>query len=283
MKTSNFFDINTLITINSKVWIIDKLKPNNPILKISKSEFNLLKKGIYKKDDIKFDISGETYWINKDLIDKIKIRCKNANVDISNLSFSMQEFMNKEIVDNDDFTIHIEHIEHLKNVNEDIYIICSKNNKANYEVPMSKLEKKLEEIGISIKKTYFLSETFYNRDDDDINLTKVRLLIQHLIGFKTKGDKFTEDELEKYDIINFFDDEMHVIELAKNTNEVLQFLISNSEDDIKNKVKEVLKANDCILFVNQVTFNRVNRFLKTKVILQWQNLIRKFESFIIKY
>lgn len=283
MKTSNFFDINTLITINSKVWIIDKLKPNNPILKISKSEFNLLKKGVYKKDNIKFDISGETYWVNQDLIDKIKIRCKNANVDISSLSFSMQEFMNKEIVDNDDFNIHIEHIEHLKNVNEDIYIICSKNNKANYEVPMAKLEKKLEEIGISIKKTYFLSETFYNRDEDDINLTKVRLLIQHLIGLKTKGDKFTEDELEKYDIINFFDDELHVIELAKNANEVLQFLISNSEDEIKDKVKEVLKTNDCILFVNQVTFNRVNRFLKTKVVLQWYNLIRKFESFIIKY
>jgi hypothetical protein len=283
MKTSNFFDINTLITINSKVWIIDKLKPNNPILKISKSEFNLLKKGVYKKDNIKFDISGKTYWFNQDLIDKIKIRCKNADVDISSLSFSMQEFMNKEIVDNDDFSIHMEHIEHLKNVNEDIYIICSKNNKANYEVPMVKLEKKLEEIGISIKKTYFLSETFYNRDEDDINLTKVRLLIQHLIGLKTKGDKFTEEELEKYDIINFYDDELHVIELAKNANEVLQFLISNSEDEIKNNVKEVLKANDCILFVNQVTFNRVNRFLKTKVVLQWQNLIRKFESFIIKY
>ena len=35
-----FFDINALITTNSKVWIIDKLKPNEPILKIAKSEFN---------------------------------------------------------------------------------------------------------------------------------------------------------------------------------------------------------------------------------------------------
>jgi uncharacterized protein (DUF4213/DUF364 family) len=49
MKTANFFDINTLITINSKVWIIDKLKPNIPIVKISKSEFNLLNNGVYKK------------------------------------------------------------------------------------------------------------------------------------------------------------------------------------------------------------------------------------------
>jgi hypothetical protein len=40
----------------------------------------------------------------------------------------------------------------------------------------------------------------------------------------------------------------------------------------KSNVKEVLKSNDCVLFVNQVTFNRVNRFLKTKVV-SWQNLI----------
>jgi uncharacterized protein (DUF4213/DUF364 family) len=49
MKTANFFDINTLITINSKVWIIDKLKPNIPIVKISKSEFNLLNNGSIRK------------------------------------------------------------------------------------------------------------------------------------------------------------------------------------------------------------------------------------------
>jgi hypothetical protein len=280
MKAANFFDINTLITINSKVWIIDKLKPNVPIVKISKSEFNLLKNGVYKKDDIRFTISGQTYWINKELIEKIKIRCKNKDIDISNLSFSMQEFMNKEIIDNDDFIIHMQHIEHLKNINEDIYIICSKNTKVNYEVPMAKLIKKLEEIGISIKKTYFISETFYNRDDDDINLTKVRLLLQHIIGLKTKSGMFTDEELDKYDIINFYDDELNVIELAKNANEVLQFLISNSDDETKNNVKEVLKYNDSILFVNQVTFNRVNRFLKTKVILQWQNLIKTYESFI---
>jgi hypothetical protein len=280
MKAANFFDINTLITINSKVWIIDKLKPNVPIVKISKSEFNLLKNGVYKKDDIRFTISGQTYWINKELIEKIKIRCKNKDIDISNLSFSMQEFMNKEIIDNDDFIIHMQHIEHLKNINEDIYIICSKNTQVNYEVPMAKLIKKLEEIGISIKKTYFISETFYNRDDDTINLTKVRLLLQHIIGLKTKGGMFTDEELDKYDIINFYDDELNVIELAKNANEVLQFLISNSDDETKNNVKEVLKYNDSILFVNQVTFNRVNRFLKTKVILQWQNLIKTYESFI---
>lgn len=277
-----FFDINTLITTNSKVWIVDRDKPNKPILRIPKSDFNLIKKGVYKKDNIKFEMQDESYWISKDLFDQIKIKSKNQNLNISKLAFSMQEFMNKDIIENNDFTIHLENIRHLKNTSGDIYIICSKNTKNNYELIISKLEEKLKEIGLVVKSYYYISETFYNRDEDDINNKKVRLLIQHLIGMKTEGDKFTHTEITKYDVINFYDDEARVIELAKNANNVLQFLIENSEDLVKDRVKEVLKQDVCELVINQVTFNKVNLFVTSKVELQYQNVIKKFESFVFR-
>ena len=277
-----FFDINTLITTNSKVWIIDRDKPNKPILRIPKSDFNLIKKGIYKKDNIKFDMQDESYWISKDLFDQIKIKSKNKNLNISKLAFSMQEFMNKDIIENNDFTIHLENIRHLKNTSGDIYIICSKNTKNNYELLISKLEDKLKEIGLVVKNYYYISETFYNRDEDDINNKKIRLLLQHLIGMKTEGDKFSHTEITKYDVVNFYDDEARVIELAKNANNVLQFLIENSEDLVKDRVKQVLKENVCELVINQVTFNKVNLFVTSKVELQYQNVIKKFESFVFR-
>jgi hypothetical protein len=277
-----FFDLNSLITTNSKVWIVDRDKPNKPILRIPKSDFNLIKKGVYKKDNIKFEMQDESYWISKDLFDQIKIKSKNKNLNISRLAFSMQEFMNKEIIENNDFTIHLENIRHLKNTSGDIYIICSKNTKNNYELIISKLEEKLKEIGLVVKSYYYISETFYNRDEDDINNKKVRLLIQHLIGMKTEGDKFTHTEITKYDVINFYDDEARVIELAKNANNVLQFLIENSEDLVKDRVKEVLKQDVCELVINQVTFNKVNLFVTSKVELQYQNVIKKFESFVFR-
>ena len=277
-----FFDINTLITTNSKVWIVDRDKPNKPILRIPKSDFNLIKKGVYKKDNIKFEMQGESYWISKDLFEQIKIKSKNQNLNISKLAFSMQEFMNKDIIENNDFTIHLENIRHLKNTSGDIYIICSKNTKNNYELVISKLEDKLKEIGLVVKNYYYISETFYNRDEDDINNKKVRLLIQHLIGMKTDGDKFSHTEITKYDVINFYDDEARVIELAKNANNVLQFLIENSEDLVKDRVKEVLKQYVCELVINQVTFNKVNLFVTSKVELQYQNVIKKFESFVFR-
>ena len=43
---AHFFDLNTLITINSKVWIVENTNPNTPLLRISKHEFNLIKKRI---------------------------------------------------------------------------------------------------------------------------------------------------------------------------------------------------------------------------------------------
>ena len=277
-----FFDLNSLITTNSKVWIIDRDKPNKPILRIPKSDFNLIKKGVYKKDNIKFEIQDESYWISKELFDQIKIKSKSKNLNISRLAFSMQEFMNKEIIENNDFTIHLENIRHLKNTSGDIYIICSKNTKNNYELIISKLEDKLKEIGLVVKSYYYISETFYNRDEDDINNKKVKLLLQHIIGMKTEVDKFSHTEITKYDIINFYDDEARVIELAKNANNVLQFLIENSEDLVKDRVKEVLKESQCELVINQVTFNKVNLFVTSKVELQYQNVIKKFESFVFR-
>ena len=44
---AHFFDLNTAITVESKVWIVSKINPNKPIIKISQSEFNLIKNGIY--------------------------------------------------------------------------------------------------------------------------------------------------------------------------------------------------------------------------------------------
>ena len=278
----HFFDLNSLITMNSKVWIVNTRTPNKPLIRISKSEFNLLRKGVYKKDNINFDIDGQTYWLSEELFNKIKIKSKNNNVNISELSFSMQEFMNKDIIEKGDFTIHLENIRHLKNSQDDIYVICSKNSKRSYESLIEKLEEKLLEFGLKIKNFYFVSETFYNRDRDDIVHKKVRLVLQHIIGLKTADTKFTEEEITKYDQVSLYDDDINTIKLAKGINDVLQFLVKNSDDEVKEKVKEVLKMEECELIINQVTFNKVNPFITTKVELNLNKIVRTFENFIYK-
>lgn len=276
---AHFFDLDTILTADNKVWIVDKTIPNIPIMKISQSDFNLIKRGIYKSQGNSINFSGHTYWLPTDLFEKLKIKAKNHRADVSNLAFSLQEFMNKELIENLDYDINLENILHLKNTDDDIYVICSKNTKRNYELMISKIEDKLKDNGLVIKKFYFISETFYNRKSDDISHKKVRLLLQHLIGLKTEGDKFTDEKLEQYSELFFYDDEENVIKLAKESNKVLTVILSNTDKSIKGIIKDELKSAPRTLYVNHVTSNKVNRFITTKVDIQFSNLITVFESF----
>jgi hypothetical protein len=276
---AHFFDIDTLITLNNKVWIVSKSEPNNPIVKIDQSEFNLIKKGIYKVSGELVSISNKEYWLPKELIEKIKIRCKNKNLEISSLFFSMQEFMSPEIINQLDYTIWKEHLIRLKNTIDDIYIICSKNAKNNYSTQVEKLEKYLnEELGLRIKNFYFISETFYNRDLDEIAHKKVRLLLQHLVGLKTDVDKFTSEGITKYNIINFYDDDKKTIELSKSANVVLKFLFDNSDQDTQKLVKSAIEEKPELNTI-EITHNNVNPYLNSKTIISLDRIIKTFESF----
>lgn len=278
---AHFFDIETILVMDSKVWIVDKTNPKVPIIKISKSDFNLIKNGIYKSQNNSIYFGGSTYWIPEDMMNVIKIKCKNLRIDITNLIFSMQEYMNPDVIESLDYDINIENLQHLKNTTDDIYFICSKNTKTNYEKIIKKIEEKLEKIGLSVKKYYFISDTFYNRDLDEVAHKKTRLLLQHLIGMKTEGDKFIEEELQKYDEVEFYEDDENTISLAIDCNKLLQLIIDNSATEIKSKIKDLLKS-ETLLYVNQVSPNKVKRFSKTKVLVEYHNLIKTFEGFNFK-
>jgi hypothetical protein len=280
---AHFFDLDVLIKIDSLVWIVSKTKPNQPIIKLTQSEFNLVKKGIYRRYNSQLKISGTNYWLPENLLNEIKIKCKKFNCDLTDLAFSMQEFMNKEVIDKLDYEIFIKNFEHLKNSNDDIYVICSKNSKQNYDTIIRKLEKSFFEMGLRVKNYYYLSETFYNRDQDDIVHKKSRLLLQHLIGFKTENDKFSENEIQKYEVISFYDDDHRAIEFMKDINSTLKFILSNTEEELNKNIKDVVNDNDLLLSVNLVTHNGIMPFSTSEVILKTSDIFKTFESFISYY
>jgi hypothetical protein len=269
--------------MNSQVWLVSKTRPNQPIVKISQSDFNLIKKGVFKNNGELLTISRKDYWISIDLLEKIKIQCKKLNVNITDITFSMQEFMNPEVINSLDYKIWEDHFLSLKNSNDDIYIICSKNTEKNYEYQISKLEDFLLELGLKVKKYYYFSETFYNRDGDKISHRKIRLLLQHAFGLKTDDVKFTDEEINQYDEIFFYDDEKTTIQLCKKSNDILKFLYDNSESNVKEKVKSLIEEKSPSIIINEVTFNKVNPFSMTKVDLVLDRIIKTFERFINKF
>jgi hypothetical protein len=275
---AHIFDISTLIQIRGKVWIVSKKNPNTPILKIDQSDFNLIKKGVWKKTGTPLRISDTDYYIKNDLFESIKIKCKKMNLNITDLSFSMQEFMNPDIIKDLDIKIIKEHLVYLKNSPDDIYIICSKNTKLNIQPTIKKLEEYLMELGLSVKNYYFISETFYNRNEDKIAHKKIKVLLQHLIGLKTNNDQFTDEEVTQYDEVFFYEDDISTIKLTKISNDILKFLFDNSTDEIKEKINECLNK-DLILNLNEVTYNKVNPFKVDKIKLTINKVFKTFESF----
>ncbi len=282
-NNAHFFDINSIVTINSKVWIVSRKEPNKPIVRIPKSEFNLIRKGVYKNQNLRFKMAGVDYWLSNDLLNTIKVRCKNNNIDIADISFSMQEFMNSDIIDSDDFTIHTENIQDIKNTSDDVYLICSKNTKEVYEFILDKLEKELDKIGVTIKAKYFISETFYNRDKDDIKLNKIKILIQHLIGYKINGDRFDDVVVTKYDNIYFYEDDIKTVESAKDINKNIKILIDNTDlEEIRDDIKLTIRNSEPNLIIKHITFNLVNKFIRYEIPITWQNIIKTFEGFKYK-
>lgn len=280
---AHFFDINSIVTINSKVWIVSRKEPNIPIIKIHKHEFNLIRNGIYKNQNLKIRISDTDYYLNSKLYNNLKVICVKNNIDISNISFSMQEFMNSDIIDNSDFIIHKEHIQHIKNTNDDIYLICSKNTKESYEHIIKKVENCFIDLGISIKNKYFLSETFYNRDRDDIRNNKIKILIQHLIGYKIDVNRFDDVNIDRYDNIYFYDTDSKLIDDIKSINLNIRNLVENTIDENTiDDIKFIIRKEEPNLISNLVTFNSVNLFIRNETPIIWQNIVKTFERFKIK-
>jgi hypothetical protein len=280
---AHFIDIDIILNTDSKPWIIDKSNPNIPIMKMETSDFDLFKSGILRSQNNKISFNGKDFWLSNDFMNKLKIKSKKNKFDISNLGISMQEFINPDVIDNIDFKLDLSLFNPIINTNDDIYIICSKNTKSNFEKQISKLEEKLEEIGLKIKKYYYISETFYNKDEDRIAYLKSKLIIQHLLGLKTDGDILTNEEIDNYNQITFYDDDLKSIQMCRDINSVLGKLLIKTDSNIKVIVKDKIKNDDNFLLVKEYTHNKSYKFKEYNVQLEYSNIIKSFEGFKNKY
>jgi hypothetical protein len=280
MKEAHIFDLDVLININSNVWIVSINNPSIPIIKISLSEFNLIKKGIYKNHNSNLEINGKKYWLPQNLFNLIKIEVKKHKEDFSNLSFSMQEYLNPNVIKHLDYELNTCNFQHLKNKSHDIYVIASKNSKVNYKEIIKKLESELEKIGIKVKEYFFLTKTFNNKDLDSISNNKVKICLQYLVGYKTNLNVFTQEVLDKYDRVYLYDDDMKTLEFGKKINNILDFLRINTENELViNDIKLSIRRDMPVFVLATITHNKVNPIIYEEIILEWNHITKKFENF----
>lgn len=279
MKEAHIFDLDVLISTDSSVWLVSVDNPGIPIIKISLSEFNLIKKGIYRNHNTPLNINGVDFWLPENLYNTIKIKVKRNNADISNLAFSMQEYLNPNVIQHLDFNINKQNFEHLKNKPHDIYVFASKNSEVNYKPIIKKLDEELEKMGLSVKKYFFLTKTFNNRDLDKISNSKIKLCLQYLIGYKTEENIITSEKIERYNRLYLYDDDLKTLEFGKNINNILSFLKSNTDESITNDIRNIIRNEVPVFVLSQITNNRIKPVIYTEILLEWNHIVKTFESF----
>lgn len=279
MSKSIFIDFNVLVKQESKAWIVDKRNANTPILKINESDFKLIKNGIYKSQGNKMDFNGRTYYLPTSLMNKIKIKTKSLNVDFSNLAISLQEYMNREIIESKDYEVNMELISNIKNEISDIYVICSNQTKKSHGKIIENINETLHQNGLKIKTIYPISENFMNQNSDDIKFKKMRLFLQHLVGYKTDGLKFIDEEITQFSQIDFYDNLNDTLNITKEINNLLEFLLSRTDDGLRSVIKENIQEFKPILIVHKINDNRLNKIQSDKVILNISKIVKTFENF----
>jgi hypothetical protein len=279
MSKGIFIDLNALIEIDNRAWIVDKMNANQPILKLSKSDLNLIKSGIYKNQGNKIEFNGINYYLPTNLMNKIKVKTKTNEINISNLAISLQEFMNKDVVDKLKYQINEDLVSEIKNGNEEIYIICSNQTKRAYETILENLKDEFYKNGLKIKTFYPISENFLNQTEDEIKFKKMRLLLQHLVGYKTDGDKFKDEEITRFDQIFFYDNYSEVLKMTKEINVLLEYLLSRTDEGLRSVIKEDIIDYRPTLFVNKESENKMNKRISEKVILTVSKIVKTFENF----
>lgn len=284
-----FFDLdNTLWYIKSDIWIIDKDKPNVPILKISPIEFALIKSGIYVKDDILIEYNGESFFISKDMIERIQR--KNKSIRLKNLGISYSEFFDDDILNKKEVQLLLNNIKHLIGSNVEIGLLTARSDRKKHANLLNKLRIKLKEYGLEIDKIYFVSESIRTIGyQDKIIYDKNNILLEHLIGLSIEDNCFVPIKKDSYNKISFYDDIKSNFMNVNNLQEYFDYLVRNSDEECIEFITNRF-LNPLVLVNNLITNNEINPFetsiIKLKPPIKFpiksvdNKLTVKFENFI---
>jgi len=249
------------------------MNPNKPLLKIDRTEFNLIKSGIYRTHNIRFMFGDNGYYISKNLFNKIEHVISKMKI-VGDLSFSFREFTDADVIKELDLKIDLSQIEHLKNVNDDIYLVSSKNIEKKSALMINKLVQELLDMGIIVKKVYYLNQSYFG-NNKDINLRRLcNAILSIAYGLEIKEGKFIENaDVVAYREVYYYDSNMVIANrIKKELNIFLNTILIQSKMSME-------KFINTTFFVCEVTSNMLNRFITTKIAMYSQNIYKSFDMF----
>lgn len=264
-KEIHFFDLDrTLWSVDTRIWIIDKRNPKRPLLRLSKEDTTYVLSGVFKKDENKVEYNGKTFWISDDMLEKINKRRKN--IDLSDIGVSFIEKVNPEYYKK--LKIFVENIRHLiGNSDADVGILSGRYSVDNDHELLKALKSELDQVGIKISKFYYVGTSYSSTNSDRIAIEKMRILLEHLVGFHIGDNKFLPIKQDFYPLVHFYDDEYQNINVANKIQRYFDEYLENTQDNVYERIVRHLSEHP-MLYTHLITNNQVNRFKTTEVALE---------------
>jgi len=277
--TAHFFDIDCLLRLEQKAWIVDKSNLDKPLLKISAQEFNLFESGIYLKHGHEIKFGEKTFYLDPKTYQQLRVVLKKTRVSEDNLGISLIEFLDPDTIKSLKYAFNKDIIERFKNSQDDLYIILSKQTRTSHSHILEKLRNAFRDVGADLKRYYFISERFYSESRDDVKFAKLKILASHLTGYKIEANKFVDKEVEEYRTINYWDNSLETPKYLDYISDVIRFTLKNSSRPLQEVIKENIVQIPPVFITNWVVDNTINPVQKSERVIVLQKFVKTFESF----
>src|SRR6056297_3527412 len=106
----------TIINVDVEPWIIKKIEPNAPIIRLKPGERKLIESGTFRGDDNLISYCGREYWLSNGMYERLEKKTK-PEVDLADYGVSYAEFIDPELVAEqaNNFKLNVDNLEHLFN------------------------------------------------------------------------------------------------------------------------------------------------------------------------
>lgn len=275
---AHFIDINLLINLTEKAWIVSKDRPNYPIMVISKNDFKLFKSGIYKSQNNKITFNGKDFFLPDDVYKRLKVIVAKKNIDITNLAISLRPVQDGELLASQPYSFDLTILDNLKNTTDDIYLLSMELTEQSLSIIIEEFLLEVEKLGLSIKKVYYINSSINNYENSDSTFLAKKILLQHAIGFKTDNNILTNNEIDRYDKIMYYSNLYDTLNYPIEINYILDDLYKETPDNIKRVIRDEFMYLKPLIVANYYTSNTLNRVKTSKHVLSLNNIMT-FESF----
>jgi hypothetical protein len=265
MQEFHFFDLDwTLWKSDTKLSIINKKEPNKVIRRVE-SFLEPMMKTYWKKYDLPIRYNGSQWWLSKDIWEELQRKYKG--IKLEDLGISYRDWTSEEILSKQkDKTVYLlSNLNHLKEKwNITINFLTARSNKEAHKDMLDDLKKSVyRKLRININKIYFVNDFEAELSDDNTASRKAKILLEHLIGYKIRKNRFVELQQTETESVHFYDDTKLNIEAAQSLQILFDSCIQNTDPVLKKEIIDRIKSNELKFTTHLITNNDIEPFKTT--------------------